>query len=93
MADLQTFRRWLATPYLILPVLMSLLWTRNLSLKPVAEPIYCLPQHITRCNRRCNKRRNRGVTEDAIFVKILVLSTEFTCPVTKRKYKISFFNL
>ena len=47
MADLQTFRRWLATPYLILQVLMSLLWTRNLSLKPVAEPIYCLPQDVT----------------------------------------------
>ena len=46
MADLQTFKRWLATPHLILPILMSLLWIRNLSLKPVAEPIYCLPQHL-----------------------------------------------
>ena len=46
VADLQTFRRWLATPHLILPVLMSLLWIRNLPLKPVAQPIYCLPQHL-----------------------------------------------
>ena len=33
---------WLAASHLILPVLMSGLWIRNLSLKPVAEPIYCL---------------------------------------------------
>ena len=46
MADLQTFKRWLAIPHLILPVLMSILWIRILSLEPVAEPIYCLPQHL-----------------------------------------------
>ena len=46
VADLRTFRRWLATPNLILPVLMSLLWIQSLSLKPVAEPMYCLPQHL-----------------------------------------------
>ena len=46
VADLQTFKRRLATPHLILPVLMSFLWIWNLYLKPVAEPIYCLPQHF-----------------------------------------------
>ena len=46
MADLQTFKRWLAIPHLILPVLMSILWIRILSLEPVVEPIYCLPQHL-----------------------------------------------
>ena len=46
VADLQTSRRWLATPHLILLVLMSLLWIRSLSLKPLAEPMYCLLQHL-----------------------------------------------
>ena len=46
VTDLQTFKRWLATPHLILPVLISLLWIRNLSFKPAAEPIYCLTQHL-----------------------------------------------
>ena len=40
VADLQTFKRWLAT-HLILPSLMSLLWIQNLFLKLLAESIYC----------------------------------------------------
>ena len=46
MPDLQTFERWLDPPHLILPVSISLLWIRNLSLKPVPQPIYCLLQHL-----------------------------------------------
>ena len=46
VADLQTSRRWLATPHLILLVLMPLLWIQNLSLTPVAGRIYCFPQHL-----------------------------------------------
>ena len=39
-------RRWFATPRLTLTVLMSLLWILNLSLKLIAEPMYCFPQHL-----------------------------------------------
>ena len=46
MVDLQTFKRWLATPHLILPVLISPLWILNLCLRPAAESIYCLLQHL-----------------------------------------------
>ena len=42
----QTLRRWFATPHLILPVFISLWWILKLSLKPVGDPTYCLPQHL-----------------------------------------------
>ena len=42
----QTLRRWFATPTLILPVFIPFLWILNLSLKPVADPTYCLPQNF-----------------------------------------------
>ena len=45
-SEWQTLRRWFATPHLTLPVLMSLLWILNLSLKLIAEPMYCFPQHL-----------------------------------------------
>ena len=47
MANLQTFTRQLATPHLISTILMSLLWVWNLSLKPVAETIYCFFTTLT----------------------------------------------
>ena len=42
----QTLRRWFAIPHLTLPVFTLLLWILNLSLKPVVDPAYCLPQHF-----------------------------------------------
>ena len=42
----QTLSRLFFTPHLILSVFVSLLGILNVSLKPVADPTYCLPQHL-----------------------------------------------
>ena len=67
---------------------VNVTYRQNNNLKELISP-YLFPRTIKennfpikKCNRRCN-----------IYKNVLVLSTEFTCQATKRKYKIRGFEL
>ena len=68
----QTLRRWFATPHLTLPVFILFLWILNVSLKLLADPTYCLSQHL----------------QDNISTVTLQNSLNFIFPIGSRVSKV-----